>query len=139
MAEDDFDTLVKLGDTDQTVSMADEDVRGRVVKDRDGEELGHVEDLLVDPADNKVRFLVIASGGFLGIGEHKSFVPVDAVDRITDDEVRIVQSRNLVAEAPGYDPDLADRRSYYEDVYAYYGYTPFWGTGYIYPGYPYYP
>ena len=129
--------LIKLSDSDQTVT-AEEDIRGLNVKDKDGEDLGQIDALLIDDAEKKVRFLVVASGGFLGIGKEKSFIPVEAITRIAD-EVTIDQSRELVAGAPGYDPELVDEASYYEDVYGYYGYMPYWGAGYAYPTFPYYP
>jgi sporulation protein YlmC with PRC-barrel domain len=138
MAADETGKLVKLGDTDQTVARGDEDIRGRKVKDKNGEDLGEVDDLLVDVRENRVRFLEVASGGLLGLGATKSFIPVDAITDIAED-VHIDQTREHVAGAPVYDPDLVDDRSFYEDVYGYYGYPPFWGAGYVYPRYPYYP
>ncbi|MDQ2882777.1 MAG: PRC-barrel domain-containing protein [Actinomycetota bacterium] len=130
--------LSKLSDSGQTVSNADDDIRGRKVKDKDGNALGKVEDLLIDDQDHRVRFLLVEHGGFLGIGETKSFIPVDAITHITDDEVHINHSRDHVASAPRYDPDLIDD-VFYHNMYGYYGYTPFWGAGYTYPDYPYYP
>jgi sporulation protein YlmC with PRC-barrel domain len=137
MTDDQAAKLEKLSDIARTVSREDEDIRGRNVKARDGEDLGEVDDLLVDPTENKVRFLVVASGGFLGMGKTKSFIPVEAVSGITADEVHIDQSRDKIAGAPDYDPDLVEERGYYQDLYGYYGYTPYWAPGYIYPGYPY--
>jgi len=139
VTDDKAASLQKLSDIARTVSQDDEDIRGRNVKARDGEELGEVDDLLVDPAENKVRFLVVASGGFLGLGQTKSFIPVEAVSGITADEVRIDQAKDKIACAPTYDPDIVEERGYYEDLYGYYGYTPYWAPGYIYPGYPYPP
>ena len=139
MTDDKAASLQKLSDIARTVSQDDEDIRGRNVKARDGEELGEVDDLLVDPAENKVRFLVVASGGFLGLGQTKSFIPVEAVSGITADEVRTDQAKDKIAGAPTCDPDIVEERGYYEDLYGYYGYTPYWAPGYIYPGYPYPP
>jgi uncharacterized protein YrrD len=130
-------SLSKLGDTQLTVATSSEDIRGRTVKDKDGNDVGKVEDLLIDDSDHKVRFMQVESGGFLGMGETKSFIPVDAITRISDDEVRINQSREHVAGAPHYAPDLA-QRDYYGSLYDYYGHAPFWGVGYTYPDYPYY-
>lgn len=129
--------LIKLSDTDQTVATGDEDIRGRNVKDKDGQDLGKVNDLLVDDHDNKVRFLEVASGGIVGLGSTKSFIPVDAVTDIAED-IHIDQTREHVAGAPVYDPDLVEARSYYEDLYGYYGFPPYWGADYIYPQYPHY-
>lgn len=136
MANDGAPVLEKLSDSEQTVETPDEDVRGRKVADTDGNEIGKIEDLLIDAPERKVRFLLVAHGGFLGLGEKKAYVPVDAVTQITADEVFIDQSRERVAEAPVYDPELTDEREYYSSVYGFYGYPPFWGPGYVYPGFP---
>lgn len=124
--------LVHLGDSDLTLADPDDDVRGRRVHDVAREDLGVVDDLLVDPEHQRVRMLVISTGGLLGIGAERSYLPVEAVTDITDEVVRIGQDRHHVAAAPVYDPDLTDgpplvdRLGYYGSVYGYYGYMPFW-------------
>jgi sporulation protein YlmC with PRC-barrel domain len=74
-------TLRKLRDTDQTISSSDEDIRGRTVKDKDGRDIGKIEGLMVDDVEQKVRFIEVATGGFLGFGETRSFIPVEAITR----------------------------------------------------------
>jgi sporulation protein YlmC with PRC-barrel domain len=138
MNTQDTNTLLKLTEVDETVARADEDIRGRHVKDRNGEDLGKVKDLLVDQSENRVRVLEVASGGFLGIGQDTSLIPVDAITSITEDEVRIDQTRDHVAGAPAYDPELVRERDDYGDYLTYYGYGSWWGAGYRYPDYPYY-
>ncbi len=128
-------TLIRLSDTDQTVAAPEEDIRGRKVLDRHGEEIGEVDDLLIDDGENKVRFIQVASGGFLGIGKDKTMIPIEAIQEINDDEIHLDRTREDVASAPGYDPDLAVTQDYWGGVYGYYGYAPYWGAGYIYPGY----
>ena len=130
-------TLVRLSDTDLTLADRAEDIRGRTALDMAGEELGEIDDLLIDEREQKVRFLEVKSGGFLGLGATKFLLPVDAITRITDDAVSINQSRERVAGAPTYDPTLVDER-YVSDVYSHYGYPPYWGPDYRYPAYPYY-
>ncbi len=130
--------LVPLKETDQTVA-PEEDIRGMTVKDANDEKIGTVDGLLVDADERKVRFIVVASGGFLGLGEHQSYIPVDAVVSVRDDEVHIDQSRERLTGAPGYDPQLVNDREYNEGVFGYYGYTPFWTAGYVYPAYPFLP
>lgn len=127
-------SLSKLSDTGKTVAGAADDVRGRKVTDKNGKDLGHVHDLLIDDNDGKVRFLLVDHGGFLGIGRTKSFIPVEAITKITEDEVFINHTRDHVAGGPGYDPALVNDRAYHEDIYSYYGYGPSWGAGYAYPG-----
>ncbi|MDQ2756824.1 MAG: PRC-barrel domain-containing protein [Actinomycetota bacterium] len=130
---DDVATLHTLGDRGQTVAGSANDVRGREVKDKDGDGIGKVADLLVDDRQEKVRFLLVEHGGFLGFGNKTTLIPVDAVTKITDQEVFIDQSHERVATAPGYDPDLVDNRPYHASIYGHYGYEPHWGTSYNYP------
>jgi sporulation protein YlmC with PRC-barrel domain len=123
-----FPQLVKLRDTDQTVSSSDEDIRGRMAKDKDGHDLGTIEDLLLDVAERKVRFMEVASGGFLGLGESKSLIPVEAITRTTADAVYIGHTRKHVAGAPRYDPELVETGlDYFFNLYPYYGYRPSFG------------
>jgi sporulation protein YlmC with PRC-barrel domain len=124
-------TLSKLSDRGQTIANPDDDIRGRKVKDKDGRDVGRVDDLLIDDQDRKVRFLRVEHGGLLGFGETKSFIPVDAITRITADDVFIDHSREHVMGAPRYDPELVDPLPYYGSLYGHYGYLPFWGMGYM--------
>jgi len=126
--------LIKLGDTDLTVADPAEDIRGHTVVDQQGEDIGHVDGLMIDEDERKVRFLQVAAGGFLGIGEKTFLIPVDAISRIEDDQVRVDQTRERIVGGPSYDPDLVKQPDYFENSYGYYGYVPFWGAGYAYPG-----
>jgi sporulation protein YlmC with PRC-barrel domain len=114
-------SLVKLSDSDQILADPAEDIRGRDVRDRDGEDLGKVDDLLIDTAEHKVRFLRIEHGGVLGLGATPSFVPVDAITRISGDTVHLSESRERVTGAPRYDPDVIDGSDLYDSLYGYYG------------------
>lgn len=131
------ETLVKLSDANLTVADQSEDIRGRKVLDKNGDEIGKVDDLMIDSQEHKVRLLQVESGGFLGLGETKVLIPVDAITKI-DDHVHINHTRDHVARAPRYDPDLVKDERYLGGIYGHYGYGPFWGAGYIYPMYPYY-
>ena len=55
-----------------------------------------------------------------------------------DEQVTIGRSRAEIAKAPGYDPDLEELKPVDDlnDLYGYYGMTPFWTPGYRYPGFP---
>jgi hypothetical protein len=119
--------LVRLRDTDRTVSRSDEDIRGRMAKDKDGHDLGRIEGLLVDEAGRKVRFMEVGSGGFLGLGESKSLIPVEAITHLEPDAVYVGHTREHVAGAPRYDPELVETRlDYFFNLYPYYGYqAPF--------------
>lgn len=83
MSTQDETTLIKLADSDVTIAAESIDVRGYPVRDKDGEEVGQVADLLIDPQERRVRFLLVTHGGFLGIGKTESFLPVDTITDIT--------------------------------------------------------
>jgi sporulation protein YlmC with PRC-barrel domain len=114
-------TMVLLSDSEQMMTDPDQDIRGRKVRDRDGNELGKIDDLLIDQEHKKVRLLRVEHGGLFGIGATPLYIPVNAVERVTDDEVVISRSRVQVAEAPHYDPELIDGDKYFADLYRYYG------------------
>ena len=138
--------LIRLSDTELTIANPAEDIRDRAVVDRNGEDIGEVEDLLIDAHEKRVRLLEVASGGFLGLGKTKFLLPVEAITRISDDTVYVNQTRQYIASAPHYDPDLihqeagekgySSERGYYDDMYQYYGYPPYWTPGAVYPPYP---
>jgi sporulation protein YlmC with PRC-barrel domain len=132
MATEPLASLVPLSDTGQTVAAPEEDIRGKTVRDRDGEKIGKIDDLLVDTEEHRTRFLRLEHGGVLGFGATHSFVPVETIIRI-DEDVHVDRSRDVVADAPRYDPEVTDEKSFYSDLYGYYGYAPFWGPGLILP------
>ena len=131
------DTLVRLNESTLTVADPGADVRGRKALDGTGEEIGEVDDLLVDDAEHKVRFLRVKHGGFLGIGAEHFLVPVDAVSRVTDDAVHIDREASRLSDVPAYDPEVAEQPDYYGTVYGWWGYPTYWGPGYAYPPFPY--
>ncbi|MHC5796431.1 PRC-barrel domain-containing protein [Lacisediminihabitans sp. FW035] len=137
MTTNDYGKLVKLGDVGETVADETADVRGRQVIDKDGRKLGKIDALLVDDKERKVRMLEVETGGFLGLGEQKSLIPVDAIVSIDADEVHIDQTGATVTAAPHYDPVLVEPE-FFEDVYGHYGILPFWGLGYIDSSFPHY-
>lgn len=60
------------------------DLTGSVVKDAAGEDLGKVEDLLIEPASGSIDFAIVARGGVLGVGEDLYAVPFDALKAVHD-------------------------------------------------------
>lgn len=133
MADDDIATLYTLGERGQTTDTIADDVRGRTVKDTDGVVIGMVTDLLVDDQERKVRFMVVEHAGFLGMGETRTLIPVEAITSMTADEVLIDQSSEQVSKAPGYVPDLVDDHAHHASVYKHYGHNPYRGRGAPYP------
>jgi sporulation protein YlmC with PRC-barrel domain len=130
--------LQKLSDSGLTLSDPSQDIRGRKVVDKSGDEIGHVSHLFIDEDERKVRMLEIAAGGFLGLGERHFLVPVDAVTSVTKEAVQVNESRDRIVKSPSYDPPLvvAPTQMYWEPFYGYYGLSPYWAPGYTYPHFP---
>lgn len=122
---DAYPTFVDLDDTDLILARPEDDIRGRLVVARDGDEVGAVDGLLIDEAERRVRFLQVGSGGFLGLGKKSRLIPVDAVTLI-DEAVHVDTTRSQVSGSPDYDPQVIEVFSP-EDYYGHYGLSPYWG------------
>ena len=92
--------LVRLGDSDFVPANPEDDVRGKDVYDAQGQRIGGVEDLYIERKEREVRFLEVGAGGFLGIGEKRFLVPVEAVTQVTEDRVTIEPERTQKVEGP---------------------------------------
>lgn len=80
------------------------------VENADGDDIGEIEDFVVDPAAGRFQYAVLAAGGFLGIGEKYIPVPVNQVlwGNFDDDmadmgEVVINVPENAWENAPSFD------------------------------------
>lgn len=127
----DLNTLEKLSQSKLALADVSENLRGRKVFDANGEDIGTVEDLMVDPSSRQVRFLQVGTGGFLGIGRDHVLIPVEAIESIGPDTLRVNQTRERVGGGPIYQPDLVLERDDYRGIYEYYGYAPYWEEGRI--------
>ena len=95
------------------------------VVNRQGESLGSVQDLMLDPQTARVQYAVLDFGGFLGIGDKLFAVPLEAftIDR-ENERFLLDVTRDRLENAPGFDksdwPSTADA-AFTERVYDYYG------------------
>lgn len=133
MATEADTTLIRLTGTVVKIANATDDMRGRQVKDKDHKHFGRVHDVFVDDRERKPRFLLVAHGGLLGIGDKKSFIPVDVIEATTSDDVFVDDAHDHICGAPAYEEELVNDRDYQSRVCAYYGCSPYWSSGYAYP------
>jgi sporulation protein YlmC with PRC-barrel domain len=111
--------------------LAAENVHGYDVRGIDNVRLGRVDDLVVDEATGRVRFLKVGDGGILGIGRTHRLVPVDVVKGVSGEFVFMDASKSQFELAPTWRP-LVDP-SYIPDVLRYFGTRAFWDAGYTSP------
>lgn len=103
-----------------------DDLVGMQVRNRQGAELGDINDLVIDLDTGKVRFAAMSFGGFLGIGDKLFAIPWDMVrfDQRDDETIAVVDlSKERLETAPGFDqehwPDIANP-TWHADVDKYY-------------------
>jgi sporulation protein YlmC with PRC-barrel domain len=79
---------------------------GTKVENAEGDDLGKIEDLMIDCATGQVDYAVVSFGGFLGIGDKLFAVPLEAMQVDTTEERLILhESKERLENAPGFDKD----------------------------------
>ena len=114
----------------KTTALSASTLTGDKVRNTEGEVLGHLEEIVIDLEGGRVSYAVLASGGFLGLGDKFFAVPWDLLTVDTDSkEIVLDVSKEAIQNAPGFDkdnwPDTNDR-AWIVDVYRYYGREPYW-------------
>ena len=105
-------------------------LKGDKVVNKQGEDLGKLEELMIDLDRGRIAYAVLSFGGFLGMGDKLFAIPWQAfgVDTV---EKRLVLNadKELLKKAPGFDkskwPNMADP-TWGTNLYKYYGYKPYW-------------
>lgn len=110
--------------------MAASTLDGNTVLSSDGEDIGKIKEIMLDVRRGTVAYAVIASGGFLGIGDKLLAVPWGALTLDTDAKVfRLNATAERVKAAPGFDkdawPTMADR-DWASSLHEHYGSEPYW-------------
>ena len=109
--------LVKLEDFDGELEEYWQDARGSKVFDRNGDEIGTVEDLYVYEDASAVHLLKVEVEG-------RSFlVPVDAVTSVSEEGVEVEQGEDTITDSPEYDSEDVPDSKTSREVFAHYGYT----------------
>jgi len=103
---------------------------GDRVRNAEGDALGTIDEIMLDPESGRVVYAVLSYGGFLGIGDKLFAVPWEALQTSANDGEFILDADPKVLEsAPGFDkdnwPDMADE-SFGSAVYKHYGREPYW-------------
>jgi sporulation protein YlmC with PRC-barrel domain len=107
---------------------------GDSVRNAAGEDLGKVDEIMIDIPSGRVAYAVLSFGGVLGIGNKLFAVPWKAL-QLDEDEKRFILNvdKRTLETAPGFDkdnwPDMADS-SWATGVFQHYGATPYWEEDY---------
>jgi sporulation protein YlmC with PRC-barrel domain len=105
-------------------------LKGHNVVNKAKEDLGKIEDLMIDLENDRIAYAVLSFGGFLGMGNKLFAVPWKALElRLYEHTVIITLNvdKEVLKKAEGFDKDklpLTNEKLF--KVYTHYGYEPYW-------------
>lgn len=105
-------------------------LEGDKVRNPEGEELGKVNEIMIDIPSGRISYAVLSFGGLLGMGNKLFAVPWNALSVDEDDKCFILDvDKRTLQSAPGFDkdnwPDMADT-TWATEIFSYYKTTPYW-------------
>ena len=103
---------------------------GDQVQNSTGEDLGKVNEIMIDIPSGRVAYAVLSFGGFLGMGNKLFAIPWSSL-RVDEDKKCFVLDvdKKKLENAPGFDqdnwPNMADK-TWGTKIFSYYGAAPYW-------------
>lgn len=112
------------------VTLSATSVIGDKVKNHQGEDLGKIEEIMLDTDNGRISYAVLSFGGFLGMGDKLFAIPWNALHLNTEEKCfRLDVNKERLENAPGFNkdnwPNMADRK-WGQSIYDYYNVTPHW-------------
>ena len=113
-------------------------INGYAIVANDGR-LGTVIDFLFDDASWLVRWLVVDTGNWLS--GRKVLLPASVLGHLdpTKEEFSVKLTMQQVKDSPDVNTERPVSRQMETNIYDYYGWSPYWGTGFYMGGYGYMP
>lgn len=95
-----------------------------------GEEVGKIEEIMIDMDSGSISYAVLSFGGFLGIGDRLFAIPWRLLHLDLENKRFICNvDKEKLKQAPGFDksnwPKMGNRM-WGEEIHRYYGETPYW-------------
>lgn len=123
---------------DREVMAADFLIGERVVNSW-GEDLGKIEEIVIDVEMGRVRYAVLSFGGVFGLGEKLFALPWKVLRADPENRQFVLDiDRERLKNAPGFDrhdwPRMADPQ-WGRDIHRFYDQTPYWEKGIERPGF----
>lgn len=106
---------------------------GDKVVNRAGENLGKIDDIMIDVREGRIGYAVLSFGGVLGMGDKLFAVPWNSLELDSDNKEFVLDlDKEMLENAPGFDkdnwPDFSDRE-WGTQVHRHYGSNPYWESG----------
>lgn len=105
-------------------------LEGDRVLNRHGEDLGEIQDIMLDVPSGRIAYAVLSFGGFLGIGDKLFAIPWSALTLDADRRCFVLDiTKEQLQDAPGFDkhhwPSMADP-VWAAEVHSFYNRRPYW-------------
>ncbi len=105
-------------------------VIGSNVVNAQNEDLGKIEDIVLDAGAGRIAYAVLSFGGFLGMGDKFFAIPWNAFHfNLKENRAVLNVDKKKLENASGFDkdnwPNMADS-TWGTSIYKHYGYTPYW-------------
>jgi hypothetical protein len=129
--EDDMETATERRQEqlaqDEVGSLISADkVQGTNLYNRNGDDLGEVESIMIDKPSGKVAYAVIAFGGFLGMGQERRALPWSALHYDTEQRGYVVDAGDdVIKSTPAINDNYGDR-NWGSRLHQHYGVPPYW-------------
>lgn len=122
-----LNTTPQHGSTATNLISGKDDVNGTKVFSPSGDDLGHIDDVMIDPVSGKIVYGVLQFGGFLGIGSDHHPIPFAKLryDQARDAYVADLTKTQLEG-APRHQDDWRSNRDWQKRSYDHYGVHPYW-------------
>lgn len=106
------------------------DLIGYSVANAQGDNLGRIEDIVIDPKQGRIAYAVLSFGGFLGMGDKLFAIPWESLSLKADEQTMLLAvDKEKLQKAPGFDktewPNMASRE-WGTSVHQYYNQKPYW-------------
>lgn len=96
--------------TQQQVLVGSDSLIGTTVRNSEGQDVGKVSRLMIDPSDGRIASVVVSTGGALGVGTSTISVPWSSV-KVGQDRGRVIVTSNVALEnAPKASDQQQERR-----------------------------
>lgn len=122
--------MVSTTITERPQVLSADTLKNEKVVNAAGENLGNIQDYMLDLDSGRIAYCVLSFGGFLGMGDKLFAIPWQAMKLDTANHCFILDvSKERLKNAPGFDkdhwPGTADRE-FQTRVYSYYNVPSYW-------------
>jgi sporulation protein YlmC with PRC-barrel domain len=105
-------------------------LEGDTVRNSSGEDLGKIDEIMIDIPTGRIAYAVLSFGGFLGMGDRLFAIPWSVLKVDEDNKCFLLNvDKAILEKAPGFDksnwPDMSDT-TWGSEVFSYYHAQPYW-------------